>query len=121
MEIYKKFTLEASHSLPLLPEGHPCRKLHGHSFRVEVRVRGPVAEAGGWVMDFADLDAAVRPLLGELDHAHLNEVEGLGNPTCERIALWIWRRLAPALPGLSRVTVGETDATGCVYAGEDGP
>jgi 6-pyruvoyltetrahydropterin/6-carboxytetrahydropterin synthase len=119
MEIFKKFTFEASHSLPLLPEGHPCRKLHGHSFRVEIRARGPVPDESGWVMDFAELDAAVRPVLGQLDHAHLNEVEGLGNPTSERIALWLWRRLKPALPGLSRVEVMETETTGCVYTGED--
>ena len=119
MEIFKTFTLESAHRLPHVPAGHKCARVHGHSFRVELHVSGAVDPRRGWVMDFAELDAAVRPVLGQLDHAHLNEVEGLGNPTSERIALWLWRRLKPALPGLSRVEVMETETTGCVYAGED--
>ena len=118
MEIFRVFRIEASHSLPRLAPGHPCRKVHGHSWRVEVHAAGPVDEDRGWVMDFADLDAAFAPVLRELDHAHLNDVPGLENPTSERLAQWVWGRVRPALPALSRVVVWETEAAGCAYAGE---
>jgi len=119
MEIFKEFSFEAAHRLPNVPPGHKCARLHGHSFRVEVAVRGPVGRDSGWVMDFADLTAAFRPLHDQLDHYYLNEVAGLENPTSEVLARWIWRRLRPALPGLARVVVRETCTSGCVYAGED--
>jgi len=118
MEIFRIFRLEASHSLPALPEGHPCRRVHGHSWRVELRVEGPVDAERGWVMDFAELERAFGPLLAALDHAHLNEIEGLGHPTSENLARWIWRGLKPALPLLSRIAVWETETAGCIYRGE---
>jgi 6-pyruvoyltetrahydropterin/6-carboxytetrahydropterin synthase len=119
MEIFKEFTFEAAHHLPNVPEGHKCARLHGHSFRVKLYVRGRVDARAGWVMDFADLKRAFRPLYERLDHHYLNEVEGLENPTSENLARWIWERLRPALPGLSRVVVRETCTSGCVYRGED--
>lgn len=119
MEIFKEFTLEAAHRLPNVPDGHKCARLHGHSFRVEVHVGGAVDAHAGWVMDFADLKAAFRPIHEQLDHRYLNEVEGLDNPTSENLARWIWARLQPTLPGLSRVVVRETCTSGCIYQGED--
>lgn len=120
MEIFKEFSFEAAHFLPHVPEGHKCGRLHGHSFRVEVHVRGPVAAPSGWVMDFADVKDAFRPLRAQLDHHLLNEVEGLENPTSENVARWLWRRLRPSLPGLCRVVVRETCTAGCAYGGEEG-
>ena len=117
VEIWKEFTFEAAHLLPRVPEGHKCRRLHGHSFRVEVRVRGVPDPALGWVMDFADLKAAWAPLDDALDHRYLNDVPGLENPTSEVLARWIWTRLLPALPGLAAVAVRETCTSGCVYRG----
>jgi 6-pyruvoyltetrahydropterin/6-carboxytetrahydropterin synthase len=119
MEIWKEFGFEAAHRLPNVPEGHQCARLHGHSFRVAVHVRGPLDPTLGWVMDFAELKAAWRPLDEALDHRYLNEVPGLENPTSEVLARWIWQRLASALPGLSQVVVRETCTSGCVYRGED--
>ena len=98
MDIFKVFTLEAAHRLPHVPAGHKCARLHGHSFRVEIHVSGPVDPHSGWVMDFADIKAAFQPLYDQLDHHYLNEVDGLDNPTSERLAAWIWERLKPALP-----------------------
>lgn len=118
MEIFKEFRFEAAHRLPHVPEGHKCARLHGHSFQVAVHVHGPVGADTGWVMDFADLSTAFRPLHDLLDHRYLNEVEGLENPTSENLARWIWERLLPALPGLSQITVRETCCSGCVYRGE---
>jgi 6-pyruvoyltetrahydropterin/6-carboxytetrahydropterin synthase len=119
MDIHRTFTLEAAHRLPNVPEGHKCARLHGHSFRVDIQVSGPVGEATGWVMDFADVKRAFAPLHDALDHRYLNEIEGLENPTSENLARWIWRRLRPALPALSAVAVHETCTSGCTYRGED--
>ena len=117
MEIYKEFTFEAAHRLPNVPAGHKCARLHGHSFRVRVTVDGPVGADSGWVLDFAELKAAWRPVHEVLDHHYLNDVPGLENPTSERVAEWIWARLAPTLPRLAAVEVRETCTTGCVYRG----
>ena len=117
MEIFKVFTFEAAHRLPQVPEGHKCGRLHGHSFRAEIRVSAPLDSSAGWVMDFADLKAAFKPLHDELDHRYLNEIPGLENPTSEMIAQWIWNRLQPSLPSLYEVVVRETCTTGAVFRG----
>ena len=105
MELAKTFRFEAAHHLPNVPADHKCRRVHGHSFRVVVRVRGPVDPHTGWVMDYADIAAAFGPVHAALDHRHLNDVAGLSNPTSELLAAWIWERLLPALPGLWSITV----------------
>lgn len=117
-EIFKEFTFEAAHRLPNVPAGHKCARLHGHSYRVEVHVRGEVDATMGWVVDFAELKDAFEPLRQKLDHYYLNEIEGLDNPTSENLARWIWQRLKPTLPMLSKVIVRETCTSGCVYQGE---
>ncbi|HEY0640539.1 MAG TPA: 6-carboxytetrahydropterin synthase QueD [Pseudonocardiaceae bacterium] len=116
-EIFREFTFEAAHRLPNVPPGHKCARLHGHSYRVVVRVEGELDAALGWVRDFGDLKAAWKPVEAELDHYYLNEVAGLENPTSERLAEWIWSRLVTMLPGLSAVEVRETCTSGCVYRG----
>ena len=114
MEIYREFTFEAAHRLPRVPDGHKCARLHGHSYKVQVHVRGDVDPATGWVMDFAEIKKAFRPLQDQLDHYYLNEVPGLDNPTSENLARWIWERLIDQLP-LSEILVRETCTSGCVY------
>ncbi len=116
MEIFKEFTIEAAHRLPKVPEGHKCGRLHGHSFRLQIWVSGPVGE-DGWVMDFADLKKIFAPVYDRLDHHYLNEIPGLENPTSEVLARWIWQELSPLLPILSKVVVFETCTSGCVYTG----
>lgn len=118
MEIFKVFYIEAAHRLSNLPETHKCSRLHGHSFRVEIHISGEVNKQQGWVMDFADIKSAFDPLYKQLDHYYLNEVEGLENPTSENLARWIWERLEPVLPVLSKVVIQETCTAGCVYTGE---
>jgi 6-pyruvoyltetrahydropterin/6-carboxytetrahydropterin synthase len=120
MEIFKEFAIEAAHWLPQVPEGHKCRRLHGHSFHIQIHVQGPVDPHLGWVMDFADLKHAFQPIEDELDHRCLNNVTGLENPTSENLARWIWTKLYPELPLLSKVAVQETCTSGCVYTGEAG-
>lgn len=116
-EIFKEFGFEAAHLLPNVPPGHKCARLHGHSFRVRVHVAGPVGDTSGWVCDFADITAACEPVRDRLDHRYLNDIEGLGNPTSEVVAAWIWAQLAPTLPGLTRLVVQETCTSGCEYRG----
>ena len=118
VELTKEFRFEAAHSLPNVPKGHKCARLHGHSFRVEITVRGAVDPKTGWLMDFGELKELFRPLEEQLDHRFLNEVPGLENSTSENIAKWIWEKLRPKLAALHQVTVHETCTSKCVYKGE---
>ena len=118
VELNHKFSFDPAHSLPNAPEDHKCRRLHGHTFHVEVQVSGPVGETSGWVMDYGQMKEVVRPVIAQLDHRHLNEIEGLENPTSEHIAMWIWNRIADGLPGLTAVCIHETCNTGCTYRGQ---
>lgn len=118
MEVFKEFNFEAAHLLPNVALDHKCRRLHGHSFRVGIHVKGSVGSESGWILDFADIQAAFEPLFKELDHHYLNEIEGLSNPTSENLAIWIWARLHLTLHGLSKVVVRETCNAGCIYEGE---
>jgi 6-pyruvoyltetrahydropterin/6-carboxytetrahydropterin synthase len=119
LEIFKEFTFEAAHRLPNVPAGHKCSRLHGHSYRVTLHVQGQVGADSGWVMDFADLTEAFKPIQAQLDHYYLNEIDGLANPTSENLARWIWQRVRPRLPQLSQVMVRETCTSGCIYRGEN--
>jgi 6-pyruvoyltetrahydropterin/6-carboxytetrahydropterin synthase len=118
VKLTKTFTFEAAHSLPTFPEGHKCRRLHGHSFKVAVVAEGEVDPAKGYLIDYADIKAACAPILEQLDHHHLNEIAGLENPTSEALASWIWERLKPNLPLLSRIVIDETCSSACEYSGE---
>ena len=117
MDIFKVFTLEAAHRLPHVPAGHKCARLHGHSFRIELHLSGPVHPQAGWVMDFADVKAAFKPIYERLDHHYLNDIPGLENPTSEQLAKWIWDQAKPLLPLLSAIVVHETCTSGCRYTG----
>ena len=118
MELRKTFQFEAAHLLPRLPKAHKCRRLHGHSFKVEIAVVGECDAELGWVMDYADISDAFKPIWEKLDHRYLNEIPGLENPTSENVALWIWKKLKPKLPLLTEVVVAETCTARCVYRGE---
>jgi 6-pyruvoyltetrahydropterin/6-carboxytetrahydropterin synthase len=118
MDIYNVFHIEAARRLPHLPPQHPCARLHGHSFRVEVHVSGPLDPTLGWVLDFAEVQRAWQPVHEALDHRCLNDVPGLENPTSEVLARWIWQRLRPALPGLSKILIRESAGAGCIYTGD---
>jgi len=117
IDLVKDFRFEAAHWLPNVPDGHKCRRMHGHSFRGEVEVRGEIDPKTGWLIDFAELKRAVDPIVKQLDHYLLNDVEGLSNPTSELLAVWIWNQLAPVLPMLHRITIEETCTSRCHYFG----
>ena len=116
-ELSKTFRFESAHRLPHLPEGHKCARLHGHSFRFDVLVAGPLTPGPDWVLDYGDISAVVKPVVDELDHRYLNEIPGLENPTSEVLCVWLWQRLSPRLPALSAITVRETCTTSCTYRG----
>jgi 6-pyruvoyltetrahydropterin/6-carboxytetrahydropterin synthase len=115
--LVKDFSFEAAHRLPRVPAGHKCGRLHGHSFKIRVEIEGEIDAETGWLIDYAEIAEAFRPLHETLDHHYLNEIEGLENPTSEVLAAWIYERLIPRLPQLSRVTVQETCSARCVFEG----
>jgi len=116
----KKFTFEAAHWLPFFPEGHKCRRLHGHSFRVEIQVKGE-SNAEGILLDFGVVKAIVKPYIDLLDHRCINEVgderqdELLKNPTSENLSKWFYDQLKPELPDLDSVLIHETCTSSCLY------
>jgi len=118
VRLSKMFRVEAAHALPTFPEGHKCRRLHGHSFRFEVVVEGEVDPKKGYLIDYADIKAAADPLVRRLDHYHLNDIEGLENPTSEVLSKWLWEKLKPTLPMLSTIIVYETCTSTCEYRGK---
>ena len=119
MEIFKVVHFEAAHWLPFVPATHPCRRMHGHGYKLEIHVAGPLDPQQGWVMDFGDIRQALQPILEQIDHRCLNDIAGLENPTSENLARWIWQRLKPALPKLCRLVIRETESSGCIYDGRD--
>lgn len=114
----KDFRFEAAHTLPSLPEGHKCRQMHGHSFKVEIHIEGVVDEKIGWIYDHKLISNAMTPLLEILDHSYLNDIEGLESPTIEIMAGWFWKKLAPQLPGLVEIVIFETPTARCSFRGE---
>jgi len=117
VRLSKTFHFEAAHDLPTFPEGHKCRRLHGHSFRFDVIVEGDVDSDKGYLIDYGDIKSAVAPIVKQLDHYYLNEIEGLSNPTSEVLAQWLWRQLKGVLPLLSAIVVHETCTSSCEYRG----
>jgi 6-pyruvoyltetrahydropterin/6-carboxytetrahydropterin synthase len=117
VELTKEYRFEAAHRLPCVPEGHKCARLHGHSYKVDVEVRGPVDPRTGWLIDFAVIDDAWGEVFARVDHQNLNDVPGLENSTCENIAVYVWNALAGRVPELSAVAVWETADSRCTYRG----
>lgn len=118
MEIFKQFTFDSAHFLPRVPLEHKCRNIHGHTYRMVAYFEGEPDLELGWLMDFADIKKVINPIIDRLDHKLLNEIEGLENPTCERIAVWLWEQIKPQMPLLSRIELHETPTSGVVYKGK---
>jgi 6-pyruvoyltetrahydropterin/6-carboxytetrahydropterin synthase len=118
VELSRTYNFSAAHFLPRVPEDHKCRRLHGHSYALEVAVRGQVDPKVGWLIDYGEIDEIVKPLVTELDHHTLNDIPGLENATSEVLCGWLWERLAGRLPGLHRISIAETCAAACHYFGD---
>jgi 6-pyruvoyltetrahydropterin/6-carboxytetrahydropterin synthase len=120
VELKKIYSFEAAHHLPRVPAGHKCSRMHGHSYRVEVGLRGPVDPLTGWMVDFAIIDDAWAPLFRQFDHHTLNDIAELDNPTCENLCAFIWNAMAAKVPHLAAVTVWETADSCCTLRGSAG-
>ncbi len=118
MQIFRSFSFDAAHRLPKVPEGHKCSNLHGHTFKIELYLSGEVSDERGWIVDFSEIKKIFKPLLEQLDHHYLNDIEGLENPTSENIAVWIWEKVKPKIPLLCKIIVMETPQCGAVYEGK---
>jgi 6-pyruvoyltetrahydropterin/6-carboxytetrahydropterin synthase len=117
VELMKEYRFEAAHRLPRVPEGHKCARVHGHSYKVELLVQGPVDPTTGWLIDFGVIDDRWAELFSRLDHHYLNDVPGLENSTCEVLAAYIWNDVIARIPQLCAVTVWETGDSKCTYRG----
>ncbi len=118
VRLVKEYRFEAAHRLTRVSDEHPCGRMHGHSYRVELALEGPVDPKVGWLIDFGEIDAAWQPVKKKLDHGMLNDLPGLDNPTSENLTRWIWDELAETLPMLRRVTLWETSDARCEYEGD---
>ena len=118
VRLTKGFHFEASHRLDHLSTDHPCYNLHGHSYRVVIEVAGEVNPKTGFLIDYADIKKAVLPIIDQLDHKHLNDIEDLELTSTEYICAWLWRHIKPNLPILTKITIHETGSNSCEYTGE---
>ena len=114
--LIRQYQIEAAHRLPKLPATHKCHRLHGHSFHIEVVVRGEPDAELGWLIDYGALDLAFDPIFQCLDHYYLNDIPGLENPTSENLSRWIFERLKPQLAGLAEIRISETCQEMCIYS-----
>lgn len=119
MEIYKEFSFDSAHFLPNVEDGHKCKNMHGHTYRLRVYIKGTPDPHLGWIMDFKELkDIISGKVIDQLDHKLINDIKGLENPTAENITIWIWDQIKPLLPQMNRIELFETPTTGVVYAGD---
>lgn len=117
--LHKVFEFAAAQSLPNFPDGHKCHRLHGHTFHVKISVTGDVDPKTGLYYDHAIISEKMKPIIELLDHSYLNEIPGLENPTIELLCAWFWEKLVNILPGLSEITVHETERASCSYRGPE--
>ena len=117
MKIFKEFTFDSAHFLPNVPDGHKCKNIHGHTYLLTVFFEGPLVEHLEWVVDFAVVKNVINPIINQVDHKLINDIEGLENPTCERLAVWLWNKIKPQMPQLAEIKLNETPTSGVVYNG----
>ncbi|MBK6732226.1 MAG: 6-carboxytetrahydropterin synthase QueD [Bacteroidetes bacterium] len=118
MQIFKQFLFDSAHFLPNVPEGHKCKEIHGHTYRMVLHIEGPLVKHLEWVMDFAELKKVVEPVVNKVDHQLMNNIPGLENPTCENIAIWLWNKIKPEIPSLIKIELHETPSSGVIYEGK---
>ncbi|MCZ2355804.1 MAG: 6-carboxytetrahydropterin synthase QueD [Bacteroidia bacterium] len=122
LTITKTFNFEAAHFLPNFPDGHKCRRLHGHSFKVKVSITGIPDPVTGVIMDFGEIKSQVKPLIEKLDHQSLNDLGAqwndslLINPTSENLSIWFFQQLIKVLPNLKSITIHETCTSQCTVS-----
>jgi len=115
VEIHKTLTFEAAHFLPNVAEGHKCRNVHGHSYKITLILYGPIDPQSGWLIDFNEIKSSAKDFVKSLDHRLLNDINGLENPTCENITVYAYDKLRPIMPFLKKIMLSETSATKTIY------
>ncbi|RWC47193.1 6-carboxytetrahydropterin synthase [Mesorhizobium sp.] len=119
-ELSREFRFDAAHTLQRTVDVEPSRRIHGHSYRAEVVVRGHPDPQTGMIIDLSLFDKALEEARDGLDHRFLDEISDLGPTTIENLSSWIWRKLAPVCPNLWRVTVRRDSDTGaCSFYGSE--
>lgn len=116
-ELVHTIRFESARRLTRVPAGHPCGRLYGLAFYLDIHVVGALGQDTGWVIDFGLIEAAFAPIRALIDHNYLNDLPGLENPTSEVLVTWIWRQLAPALPPLTQLVLRENDVSRVIYRG----
>jgi 6-pyruvoyltetrahydropterin/6-carboxytetrahydropterin synthase len=117
MQIFRQFSFDSAHFLPNVPDGHRCKEIHGHTYRLIIYLEGDLDKDLQWVIDFSEVKKIVAPIIDSIDHKLLNNIKGLENPTCERISIWLWEQIKPKLPMLKKVELFETPNSGAIYEG----
>jgi 6-pyruvoyltetrahydropterin/6-carboxytetrahydropterin synthase len=118
-DLSKTYYIEAAHRLPMVGVDHKCARLHGHSFRITLRISGYIDPKLGWIVDFGEIDEAWKPVRDAIDHRYLNEIPGLENPTSEILAHWIYERIQLTRGRLVAVTIAETCTAACTVYADD--
>jgi 6-pyruvoyltetrahydropterin/6-carboxytetrahydropterin synthase len=119
-ELSREFRFDAAHTLQRTVDVEPSRRIHGHSYRAEVVVRGRPDPQTGMIIDLSLFDQALEEARDGLDHRFLDEISDLGPTTIENLSAWIWRKVAPVCPNLWRVTVRRDSDTGaCSFYGSE--
>jgi 6-pyruvoyltetrahydropterin/6-carboxytetrahydropterin synthase len=118
LELAKQFRFEAAHTLTREIDAEASRRIHGHSYRAEVVLRGTPDPATGMIVDLGALERRLQEAREALDHRFLDDIPDLGPPTMENLAAWVWRKVEPGCPGLARVTI-HRDSSGdsCTFFG----
>jgi len=119
-ELSKEFRFDCAHTLERVVGTEPSRRIHGHSYRAEVALRGTPDRTTGMVMDLGLFERALETAKDGLDHRFLDEINDLGPATMENLSAWIWRKLEPLCPNIWRVTVRrDSDGGACSYYGRE--
>lgn len=115
-ELSKQFRFDAAHTLHREIDAEPSRRVHGHSYRAEVVVRGRPDPVTGMVIDLGHFERSLAAARDGLDHRFLDDVPDLGPATMENLAAWVWRTLEPTCAGLARIVI-HRDSSGetCTY------
>jgi 6-pyruvoyltetrahydropterin/6-carboxytetrahydropterin synthase len=119
-ELSKQFRFDAAHTLDRVIETESSRRIHGHSYRAEVFVRGRPDPTTGMVVDLGLLQKTMEDARDALDHRFLDEINELGPATMENLSRWIWNRLTPVIGNLYKITVyRDSSGEACSYWGEE--
>jgi len=113
-KLWKDFTFEAAHQLTKVPVGHQCGRLHGHSYKLRIHCQGKLNPERDWVVDYADIAAATKPIVQQLDHTLLNDHFDF-ETTAENIAYWVASEIKPKLASVYAVELFETPTTSVFF------